>query len=322
MANFIHTDNLTYCGREGQEIFSKMIYDLDLASSGITMMDNVKGKTKLYSGDMGEAWQAYTCAFSPSGQASLSEATMEPAAIKVNQEQCYDGFWNIWLVEQTKVSLSGGIPQTFFDWYFNDKLIKTMKKEYQEIFWKGDKAYAGSTKKYLKVTDGIEKLLKSDAHSVKVSNLEAFTIDNIVAQVEAQVLKANEHAAELEVDTEDYRVFMNYADVKLLKNALGKVCCISNSNVAIFQNETLSASGVINIMGYDVVPTMQSQNTVIVGPAKNLVLGYDTIDSQSEFKLIDMRETTGDNMFRVLAISNIAVGLVLGELFVYAYKTA
>lgn len=322
MANFIHTDNLTYCGREGQEIFSKMIYDLDLASSGITMMDNVKGKTKLYSGDMGEAWQAYTCAFSPAGQASLSEATMEPAAIKVNQEQCYDGFWNIWLVEQTKVSLSGGIPQTFFDWYFNDKLIKTMKKEYQEIFWKGDKTYAGSTKKYLKVTDGIEKLLKSDEHSVKVSNLEAFTIDNIVSQVEAQVLKANSHAAELEVDTEDYKVFMNYADVKLLKNALGKVCCISNSNVAIFQNETLSASGVINIMGYDVVPTMQSQNTIIVGPAKNLVLGYDTIDSQSEFKLIDMRETTGDNMFRVLAISNIAVGLVLGELFVYAYKTA
>ena len=197
-----------------------------------------------------------------------------------------------------------------------------MKKEYQEIFWKGDKAYAGGTKKYLKVTDGIEKLLKSDAHSVKVSNLEAFTIDNIVSQVEAQVLKANEHAAELEVDTEDYKIFMNYADVKLLKNALGKTCCISNSNVAIFQNETLSASGVINIMGYDVVPTMQSQNTVIVGPAKNLVLGYDTIDSQSEFKLIDMRETTGDNMFRVLAISNIAVGLVLGELFVYAYKTA
>lgn len=224
------------------------------------------------------------------------------------------------MVEQTKVSLGGGIPQTFFDWYFNDKLIKTMKKEYQEIFWKGDKAYAGGTKKYLKVTDGIEKLLKNDQHSVKVSNLEAFTIDNIVSQVEAQVLKANEHAAELEVDTEDYKIFMNYADVKLLKAALGKTCCISNSNVAIFQNETLSASGVINIMGYDVVPTMQSQNTVIVGPAKNLVLGYDTIDSQSEFKLIDMRETTGDNMFRVLAISNIAVGLVLGELFVYAYK--
>ena len=192
-----------------------------------------------------------------------------------------------------------------------------MKKEYQEIFWKGDKAYAGSTKKYLKVTDGIEKLLKSDQHSVKVSNLEAFTIDNIVSQVEAQVLKANEHAAELEVDTEDYKIFMNYADVKLLKNALGKTCCISNSNVAIFQNETLSASGVINIM---------KGMSALVTSAMSLISSlFDSIFnfiSQSEFKLIDMRETTGDNMFRVLAISNIAVGLVLGELFVYAYKTA
>ena len=32
----------------------------------------------------------------------------------------------------------------------------------------------------------------------------------------------------------------------------------------------------------------------------------------------DMRETTGDNMFRVLAISNIAVGIVFPEGFVFA----
>lgn len=320
MANIVNVENLTYCGKEGQEIFSKMIYDLDIANSGITMMDNVKGKQKIYSGEVGEAWQQYTCAFSPSGSVTLSEAFIEPAEIKVNQENCYDTFWNIWLVEQTKVSLNGGIPQTFFEWYFNDKLGKTMKKEYQEIFWRGDTTYEGATKKYLKVTDGIEKKLKEDKNSVKVTELADFTIDNIVSQVEAQVLKANAHAAELEVSTENYKIFLNYADVQLLKNALGKVCCITNTNVAIFQNEKMSEGGVINIMGYDVVPTMQTRNTVIVGPANNLVLGYDTIDSQSEYKLIDMRETTGDNMFRVLAISNIAVGLVLGELFVYAYK--
>ena len=69
-------------------------------------------------------------------------------------------------------------------------------------------------------------------------------------------------------------------------------------------------------MGYEVIPTMQSKNTIIFGPARNLVLGYDTFDSHIEYKLIDMRETTGDNMFRVLAISNIAVGIILSELFV------
>lgn len=69
-------------------------------------------------------------------------------------------------------------------------------------------------------------------------------------------------------------------------------------------------------MGYEVIPTMQSKNTIIFGPARNLVLGYDTFDSHIEYKLIDMRDTTGDNMFRILAISNIAVGIILPELFV------
>ena len=48
--NFIKVDSLSYCGKEANEIFSKMIYDLDLANSGITLRDNVKGKEKLYTG--------------------------------------------------------------------------------------------------------------------------------------------------------------------------------------------------------------------------------------------------------------------------------
>ena len=69
-------------------------------------------------------------------------------------------------------------------------------------------------------------------------------------------------------------------------------------------------------MGYEIVPSMISAGKMIFGPARNLVLGYDTFDSHIEYKLIDMKETTGDNMFRVLAISNIAVGVILPELFV------
>jgi hypothetical protein len=111
---------------------------------------------------------------------------------------------------------------------------------------------------------------------------------------------------------------MNHADVRLLEVALGKICCPNKES--IFSNYARE-NGRIYIMGFEVVPTMQSRNTIIVGPSKNLVLGYDTFDSHIEYKLIDMRETTGDNMFRVLAISNIAVGIILPELFVFG-KTA
>lgn len=311
MANFIDLSNITYCGKEAQEIFSKDIYDIDLRQYGITFMDGVKGKTKMYTGEIGDAWQLYTCPFTPKGAASLAEAYIEPSAIKVNQENCYDTFWNKFLVDQTEISLRGGVPQTFGEWYF-EKLRTKMAKEYQEIFWQGDTARTATTKTYLKAVDGIEKKLSALESSNKYT-VTAFTVDNILAQVEAIIEKGLAVANAAEVDTEGYKVLMNHSDVRLLEVALGKLS-ISTSDV--FTNYSREG-GRIFIMGYEVVPTMMSKNKVIFGPARNLVLGYDTFDSHLEYKLIDMRETTGDNMFRVLAISNIAVGVILPDLFVY-----
>ena len=312
-SNFINVSGLTYAGKEAQEIFSKDIYDIDLRQYGITFMDGVKGKVKLYNGEIGDAWQVYTCPFTPAGAASLAESFIEPAAIKVNQENCYDTFWNTFLVDQTEISLRGGIPQTFGEWYFG-KLRQKMAKEYQEIFWQGDKARTASTKTYLKVTDGIEKKMAALPSGNKYT-VSAFTVANIIEQVEAIILKGIDVANKAEVDTEGYKVFMNHADVRVLEIALGKLCC-GNSMNDRFANYGRE-NGRIFVMGYEIVPSMIGKNKVVFGPARNLVLGYDTFDSHLEYKLIDMRETTGDNMFRVLAISNIAVGVIMPELFVY-----
>ena len=312
MANFIDLSNITYCGKEIQEIFSKDIYDIDLRQYGITFMDGVKGKMKMYTGEIGDAWQLYTCPFTPSGATSLAEAFIEPAAIKVNQENCYDTFWNTFLVDQTEISLRGGIPQTFADWYFA-KLRKKMSAEYQEIFWQGDTGRTATTKTYLKAVDGIEKQFADNSGVTKVSGA-TITVDNVVAQVEAVIMKGLEVAGNAEVDTEGYRIFMNHQDVRLLEVALGKQCSC-NTTLNVFNNYARE-NGRIFVMGYEIVPSMVSKNTIIFGPARNLVLGYDTFDSHIEYKLIDMRDTTGDNMFRILAISNIAVGIILPELFV------
>ena len=270
---------------------------------------------KMYTGEIGDAWQLYTCPFTPSGATSLAEAFIEPAAIKVNQENCYDAFWGTFLVEQTEISLRGGIPQTFGNWYFG-KLREKMAREYQEIFWQGDTAHTASTKVYLKTVDGIEKKLSALPAGNKVT-LTAFTVSNILAQVEAAIDKALAVADAQEVSAENYKVFMNHADVRVLGVALGKLCCDVQTN-RVFSNYARE-NGRIYVMGFEIVPTLQSRNTIIVGPAKNLVLGYDTFDSHLEYKLIDLRESTGDNMFRVLAISNIAVGIIMPELFVYMH---
>ena len=314
MANFIDVENISYCGKEYQDILSRDLYSLDLRNYGVTLMDGVKGKTKIYSGQIGDVFQLYSCPFTPKGEASLAESFIEPVALKSNLENCYDVYWNNFLVEQTSISLNGGIPQTFAEWFFA-KYRQKMQREYEEIFWAADTAYTGTSKEYLKVTDGVEKQLEANANVEKIDGA-AFTVDNILAQVEAVVMKGIEKAAEDEVDTVNYKILMNVNDVRLLKMALGKLCC-GNSTNDRFSNYAKEGDRVF-IFSFEVIPTMQSRNGIIFGDPRNLVLGFDTWDSHASWKLIDMRETTGDNMFRIIAITNIAVGIVFPEGFVYS----
>lgn len=314
MANkMIDFDNITYNGQEAQEIFSKDIYNLDIRNYGITLMDNVKGKTKVYTGEVGSVWQPYTCPFTPDGDVALNEAFIEPVAIKVNLEECYDAFWPTYLVEQTRINLDGGIPQTFFDWFFNNKLRTEMSSEYQQIFWKGD--VSGTTlPDYLQVADGVEKIISNETGATEVSG-DTFTIDNIVEQVEGVITAGLEKIASEGVSGDDFKLFLNKNDVRLLKIALGKDCSC-NLSTSIFKNYALEGDRVY-IMGFEVIPTEMDRNFVIFGPAKNLILGFDTFDSHLEYRILDMKEHSGDNMFRVIAISNIAVGIVFPELFTY-----
>lgn len=313
MANFVDVTNLTYEGEYAKEIFIKNLYESKLKNFGITYMPGVKGKQQLVSGDVSDLFQKFTCPFSASGEAELTEKWIEGVPMKVNLEQCYDSFWSTFLAAQTEVSLNGGVPQAFFDWFFNGVLVPELSREYEQIFWNGDKA-AGATDT-LKIADGIVKQLNADAKVNKVTGA-VLTVDNILAQVEAVALKAMEAATETEM--EDYKLFMNVNDFRLLKVALSKEAILGDQVWANFGRDGEK----IYAFGFEVVPCLIAKNAMILAPAKNLVLGYDIADSEISYKMIDMRQTTLDNTFRVGVITNIAIGYVYPELIVVSKPAA
>lgn len=307
MSNFVQVNNLTYEGEYAKEIFVKNLYESKLKQMGITYMPGVKGKQQLVSGEVSDLFQKFTCPFEASGSATLAEKWIEGVPMKVNLEQCYDSFWPTFMAAQTEVSLNGGIPQSFFEWFFNDMLIKELGKEYEQIFWNGDKT-SGATDT-LKIADGLVKQLNADPKVNKI-NGSVLTVDNIVAQVEAVALKGIEAAAD--TDMTDYKLFMNVNDVRLLNVALAKEAILNTQVWANFGRE----GDKIYAYGFEVVPCMIAKNNIVLSPAKNLVLGYDIADSEVSYKIIDMRQTTLDNTFRVGVITNIAIGYVYPELIV------
>lgn len=305
MANFAELGNINYCGKEAQEIFVKDLYESDLKGYGIRYMSGVKGKTQLMSGEVGDLFQAYSCPFTPSGEVTLSEQFIEPSAIKVNLEECYDAFWNSFLVEQTEISLNGGIPSTFYDWFFNNVLAKKLRKEYEEIFFNGEKGKGG----YLGLADGIVKKVNDAENSVKVSGA-ALTSANILGIV-GEVAEAING---LDAEVEGYKIFINHMDYRKLITALGNE---SPLTTAIWSNFAKEGNKVF-AYGYEVVPSRIAKNTILASHPMNLVLGYDVENGDIQYKIVDMRESTLENMFRVGVITNIAVGVVYPELCVIA----
>ena len=270
-------------------------------------MPGVKGKQQLVSGNVSDLFQKFTCPFSASGEAVLTEKWIEGVPMKVNMEECYDSFWSTFMAAQTEVSLNGGVPQAFFDWFFNGVLVPELGKEYEQIFWNGDKTSGANDT--LKIADGIVKQLNADSKVNKVAGA-TLTVDNIIAQVEAVALKAMAAASETEM--EDYKLFMNVNDFRLLKVALAKEAILNTQVWANFGRDGEK----IYAFGFEVVPCLIAKNAMILAPAKNLVLGYDIADSEVSYKMIDMRQTTLDNTFRVGVITNIAIGYVYPELIV------
>lgn len=310
MANFVDTTGLTYCGKEAQEIMVKDLYESNLKGYGIRYMSGVKGKQKIMSGEISDMFQAYSCDFTPEGSAKLTEQFIEPIAIKVNLEECYDGFWDTYLVEQTDISLNGGIPQDFYNWFFNNVLQKELKKEYEEIFWNGDTAYTGTSKSYLKLGDGIVKKVADDANSKKVSGA-VLTTANILGVIGDVASAINEFD---DINIDGFKIFVNYVDYRKMITALG---ANSPQNIDVWSNFSKEGDKVY-AYGYEVVPTRIAKNTVIASHPMNLVLGYDVEGSEVAYKIIDMRETTLANMFRVGVLTNIAVGVVYPETVVIA----
>lgn len=302
MANFI-TNNVTYAGKEAQEIFVKNIYNSDLKSYGIRYIPGVKGKTQLATGDVKDLFTKYACSFAPNGGVTLNETFIEPVALKVNLEQCYDAFWNSFLSYSTEVSLRGEIPAPFFEWFFNDVLIKELNKEYEDLFFNGDTAYTGSTALYLKETDGVVKKLRNGG--AKTITGEALTVANILDKIGEVSAKVDE----LDNDVEGYKIFLNFKDYRKMLTALGANSPLTTNVWANFVKDGAK----VYAYGLEVVPCRVAENTIIASHPMNLVLGYDAEDSRIEYRIIDMRETNGDNSFRVLVITNIAPGVVYPE---------
>lgn len=306
-------DNINYCGKEASEIWSKQLAILPLLEQrAINIMLNVKGKEKVYTGEVSAYFRQYQCLFANTSEATLAENYIIPEKIDLGFEYCIDEFRNTFLNEGIlqSVNRSANVPN-FTDW-FMDKVLEKARIGYEKLFWQGDTASATPS---LSALDGIEKKLSNDPNVIHIPNA-TITTQNVIAQVEAAVMAAIDAAATAEVAVDTHKVFMNKNDVKYLEIALGnRLYQDLNSEGLQFKNWGKTGN-YFTVYGFQVMPTEQSRSTIIVAPEKCLTLGTDVFDAHTQIKVVDMMDTNLDDVVRGRIITNMGTAILFPELIV------
>jgi len=309
-------DNINYCGKEATEIWSQQLAVLPLLEQrAINIMLNVKGKEKVYTGEVETYFRQYQCLFGNTTEASLAENYIIPEKIDLGFEFCMDEFRNTFLNEGIlqSVGRSTNVPN-FSDWFLN-KVLEGARIGYEKLFWQGDTA---SSDKKLNALDGIEKKLKADTNVINITG-STITTQNVIAQVEAAVMQAIDAAATKEVSIDTHKVFMNKNDVKYLEIALGnRLYQDLNSEGLQFKNWGRNGN-YFTVYGFQVMPTEQSRSTIIVAPEKCLTLGCDVFDAHTQIKVVDMMDTNLDDVVRGRIITNLGTAILFPELIAYSH---
>lgn len=308
-------DNINYCGKEASEIWSQQLAVLPLlAQRAINIMLNVKGKQKVYTGEVETYFRQYQCLFGNTSEAALAENYIIPEKIDLGFEYCMDEFRNTYLNEGILQSVNRNTEVPVFTDWFMGRVLEKARIAYEKLFWQGDTASATPA---LAALDGIEKKLAASTDVIQITG-STITTSNVIAQVEAAVMAAINAAATAQVAVDTHRVFMNKNDVKYLEIALGNTAFKdTNSTLMQFKNWGI-VNGNITVYGFQVLPTEQTRSTIIVCPEKCLTLGTDVFDAHTQIKIVDMIETTLDDVVRGRIITNLGTAILFPELIAYS----
>lgn len=308
-------DNINYCGKEASEIWSQQLAVLPLlAQRAINIMLNVKGKQKVYTGEVEAYFRQYQCLFANTSEAALAENYIIPEKIDLGFEYCMDEFRNTYLNEGILQSVNRNTEVPVFTDWFMGRVLEKARIAYEKLFWQGDTTSATPA---LAALDGIEKKLAASTDVIQITG-STITTSNVIAQVEAAVMAAIDAAAAAQVAIDTHRVFLNKNDVKYLEIALGNTAFKdTNSTLMQFKNWGI-VNGNITVYGFQVLPTEQTRSTIIVCPEKCLTLGTDVFDAHTQIKIVDMIETTLDDVVRGRIITNLGTAILFPELIAYS----
>jgi hypothetical protein len=175
------TDNTVFAGRDAEGFFKKVL-NTGIAKTELSLIPNVKSKIKLAFSDLGNILQDEDCSFTPAGEGSLNQKTMEVCPLKVNLEYCATTFEANYLSLQLRAGSNNDevVPSSYAE-FVVDYVAEKVSADLEITMFQGDSA----TSSYpLSLCDGLVKLLKADSDVIDVTaTASAITATNVIGEL-------------------------------------------------------------------------------------------------------------------------------------------
>jgi len=265
-----------------------------LSTKGINIESGIKYKRTIKKFASSGIVTSGGCDFSASGTLTITEGVLEPQKMKVNVEICFEDLYNLWDAESMASGMNNENVPGDLATALNDDFIGRAAESVEFLVWSGDTT--GATGTYLDVIDGYFKLL--DNGSPQTVTATTVTATNAVAEFNKVLAKQPAAIAN--------------------KPAAQKVLFVS-SQIALAYQQNLASQGVrdtvsdqpLTFMGIEVRPVGYSANRMVLGLRNNFYVGTDLESDYNELKVIDMRDTTGDDLVRYIMKfkTDVAIGL-------------
>jgi hypothetical protein len=227
---------------------------------------------------------------------TITEGVLDPQRIKVNESICFDEFDELWdSADMTAGQHAQNVPQAVLD-AITEEFTGQAAKEIENLVWQGNTTLTGAT--LLKIIDGYERLLEAGS-PVKLTGATLSTsnilteLDKVYAALPSGVRKKGKDALVF---------FCSY-----------KAAALYEMNLQAQGMNTSATGGVMSVYGIELKPVggLSNDNRIVLGARDNFYLGTDLMADMNELKLIDMRETTGDDAVRFIMKMKIDVTIAL-----------
>jgi len=181
------TDNTVFAGKDAEGFFKKIL-NTGVAKNELSLIPNVKSKIKLAYSDLGNILQDEDCAFTPGGEGSLNQKTLEVCSLKVNLEYCVTTFEANYLSMQLRAGSNNEevVPASYAE-FVVDYVAEKVAADLEFTMFQGD---TGTASYPLSLCDGLIVKLLDDADVIDVSaTASSITATNVIGELN-RVLEA------------------------------------------------------------------------------------------------------------------------------------